>query len=171
MRGWLEEFGPRLYRFAWRLSGDAHIAEDLAQETLLRAWRNRDTLRDPERLRIWLFRICANLWRDEGRKRKVRGPRLAPETVEHDRAMQHPWVNPSETRDETAQVLTAIAQLPERQREVLHLAACEGLNAIQIAEVLETTPGAVRSSLSLARQEVRRTLAARATVQEISHER
>lgn len=171
MSSWLEEFGPRLYRFAWRLSGDPHVAEDLAQETLLRAWRSRDSLRDPERLRIWLFRICANLWRDEGRKRSVRGPLLAPETVEHDRAMQSPWTSTSETRDETSQVLAVMAELPQRQREILHLAACEGLNAIQIAEVLETTPGAVRSSLSLARQGVRRALQERTSVREVSHER
>lgn len=170
MTEWLEEYGPRLYRFAWRLSGDAHLAEDLAQETLLRAWRSRENLRDPTRRRVWLFRICANLWRDEGRRQKARGPRLSTDATEHDRAMQYHWHNPTEASEETAVILAAITNLPDRQREALHLAACEGLNAIEIAEVLETTPGAIRSSLSLARQNVRRELERREEAKEISHE-
>ena len=68
MRNLLEQYVPRLYRFALRLTNDHHAAEDLTQETMLRAWQNRSRLRDPERARVWLFRIAANLWRDQTRR-------------------------------------------------------------------------------------------------------
>src|SRR5690348_5337242 len=64
----LEEWVPRVYRFALRLSNDLHTAEDLAQETFLRAWRHRERLRDKRAARVWLFRITANIWRDQLRR-------------------------------------------------------------------------------------------------------
>src|SRR3989304_8552329 len=60
----LEEHVPRVYRFALRLTGNRHEAEDLTQETFLRAWRHRRRLRDRSAARVWLFAIAANLWRD-----------------------------------------------------------------------------------------------------------
>ena len=66
----LEEWAPRVYRFALRLCNDPHIAEDLAQETFLRAWRHRGRLRDERVARVWLFRITANLWRDQLRRNR-----------------------------------------------------------------------------------------------------
>src|SRR5205823_7678639 len=53
----LEEWVPRVYRFALRLSNDLHTAEDLTQETFLRAWRDRERLRDERAARAWLFRM------------------------------------------------------------------------------------------------------------------
>lgn len=160
----------RLFRFAWRLSGDMHLAEDLAQETLCRAWRSRDQLRDPDRRRVWLFRICANLWRDEGRRRSLRGSRTGLDLSHCESIMQQSLNNPSESREEAGIVLSAMALLPERQREVLHLVACEELAISDVAEILGTTPGAVRSSLSLARQHVRQHLESRSRIEEVSHE-
>lgn len=59
----------RLYGYCVRLTGDPHDAEDLAQETLLRAVRSRTELREPARLKAWLFAIATNCWRDIGRAR------------------------------------------------------------------------------------------------------
>ena len=64
----LEAWVPRVYRFALRLCNDPDAAADLTQETFLRAWRRRDRLRDERAARVWLFRIAANLWRDQLRR-------------------------------------------------------------------------------------------------------
>lgn len=170
---WLEEFGPRVYRFAWRLTGDAVLAEDLTQETILRAWRERASLRDRERTRVWLFRICANLWKDDRRRQRVRRAALERRGAEGSMPAVTFSSVPSEQREEVQRVLDAMARLPDRQREVLHLAACEQLTPLEIAEVLGLAPGAVRASLSLARQRVRRLLDASldgAAVMEVDHD-
>ena len=57
-----------------------------------------------------------------------------------------------------ARALAAMDQLPPRQRQVLHLVTCEGLSLAEVSEVLEVEPSAVKSSLSLARKEMRRRL-------------
>jgi RNA polymerase sigma-70 factor (ECF subfamily) len=59
----------RLYGFCVRLTGDIRDAEDLLQETLLRAMRGYVELRDPERAKAWLFAIATNTWRDTARAR------------------------------------------------------------------------------------------------------
>jgi len=59
----------RLYGFCVRLTGDIPDAEDLLQETLLRAMRGYAELRDPERAKAWLFAIATNTWRDTARAR------------------------------------------------------------------------------------------------------
>ena len=154
MRGLLEEHVPRVYRFALRLTGDRHQAEDLTQETFLRAWRGRKRLRDPDALRLWLFKIAVNVWRDRTRRAR-RAPRPTDASLD-DR--EGPAVSPVEQaaqHEEAARALAAIDSLPPRQREVLYLCACEELSIGQIAEVLQVSPEAVKSSLSLARKGMR----------------
>src|SRR5438067_2836878 len=74
----LDEWVPRVYRFALRLCRDRHAAEDLTQETFLRAWRRRGRLRDERAARAWLFRITANLWRDQVRRGRLPVARAGP---------------------------------------------------------------------------------------------
>jgi RNA polymerase sigma-70 factor (ECF subfamily) len=153
VRELLEQFVPPVYRFALRLTGgDRHAAEDLSQETLLRAWRYREKLREDRLARVLLFRITANLWRDQLRRERVRRTRRppAPAPALPDRGAQE--------REEADRALRALDALPERQREVLYLSVCEGLSIAQIAEVLQIGGGAVKSSLSLGRQRLRATL-------------
>jgi RNA polymerase sigma-70 factor (ECF subfamily) len=153
----LEPWVPRVYRFALRLSNDPHAADDLTQETFLRAWRQRGRLRDERAARVWLFRITANLWRDlvrRGRSPVARagplggtepGPALAPECL-------------AAGREDLGRALHAMAELPPRQREVLHLGACEGLTAAEVGEVLGISADAAKANLSLARKAIRQQL-------------
>lgn len=152
-----EEFVPQVYRFALRLTQDSHTAEDLTQETFLRAWTGRQHLREPRSLRVWLFRIAANLWQDQLRRRKSPIAQAAPldheplgTTHAPDRALIH--------QEDLRRALAALDELPARQREVLYLSACEELRPLEIAEILGSTVEAVKANLSLARKKLREAL-------------
>lgn len=135
------------------LCGDQHLAEDLAQEAMLRAVRNVGRLNDPLALKVWLLRIVENLWRDWCRSRRRHPCQSLPE-----REIVHVQIDPLEQvsqAEEVAMTVAAMQSLPERQRSVLHLIACEELTVSETAEVLQIKPEAVRASLSVARAQMR----------------
>jgi RNA polymerase sigma factor (sigma-70 family) len=155
MRELLQEWAPRVYRFARRLTPDADEAEDLTQETLLRAWGRRSDLRNREAVGVWLFRIAANLWTD--RLRRARRP--AREALPEGLPAPGPAPDRLATdREDLGRALRALDALPPRQRQALYLCACEGLSPGAIADVLGITPEAARASLSLARKKLREAL-------------
>jgi RNA polymerase sigma-70 factor (ECF subfamily) len=150
----LEEHVGTLYRYALRLAGQQDAAEDLTQETLLRAWRGRHQLRDAELLRVWLLRIATNLWTDQVRRGKSIPraleseppcPRPAPSTI----------IN---KREQVKLALAAMDELPPRQRQVLYLVTCEGLSHEEVATIAGVSAASVKANLSLARKEMRRRL-------------
>ncbi len=157
MSNGLEAWVPRVYRFALRLCGDPHAADDLTQETFLRAWRQRGRLRDDRAARVWLFRIAANLWRDRLRRGRSPVARAGPLQDTAPDAAQPPE-RLAAGREELGRALDALAALPPRQREVLHLSACEGLTAAEVAAVLGISADAAKASLSLARKAMRQQL-------------
>jgi RNA polymerase sigma-70 factor (ECF subfamily) len=154
----LEEWAPRVYRFALRLCDDPHAAEDLTQETFLRAWRHRDRLRDPRAGPVWLFRITANLWRDRLRRGRLAVGQAGP-LQENQPARTEAPDQVASHREELQRALDALRALPPRQREVLYLSAGEQLSTAEIAEVLGIGPDAVKASLWLARKYLRERLA------------
>jgi RNA polymerase sigma-70 factor (ECF subfamily) len=153
----LQEYVPRVYRFALRLTHDPHAAEDLTQETFLRAWRRRALLRHPDALRVWLFRIATNLWRDQLRRSKRPVSQAGP--LPADFADGSPSPERSvEDQEDLRRAIEALEGLPERQREVVYLSACEGLSAAEISVVLGISNEAVKASLCLARKKLRQEL-------------
>lgn len=157
MRTLLEEYVPHVYRFALRLTRNSHQAEEITQETFVRACRRRHQLRDPNAARVWLLRIAVNLWRDQVRKEKRRPERTDASIDEH----QSNTVLPDREvidREDVQRALETMDSLPSRQREVLYLRACEQLSLAEIARVLQISPEAVKASLSLARKKMRRQL-------------
>jgi RNA polymerase sigma-70 factor (ECF subfamily) len=150
----LEELIPRVYRFALRLVRNQHMAEDLAQEALLRAWRQRKTLRDAGTMRTWVFRITVNVWRDWLRRSGSPVAKAACLVAPVAMAGEDPSLLAAE-QESLRRVLAALDDLPERQRQVLYLRACEGLSIAEIAEVLDSNPNAVKVNLSLARKQMR----------------
>jgi RNA polymerase sigma-70 factor (ECF subfamily) len=153
----LEELAPRIYRFALRLTCDSHAAEDLTQETLLRAWRRRDRLREPHAARVWLFAIAVNLWRDALRRGRHLAGRAGPLVGDPVGRVLAPDADAARQED-LRRALDAMDALPERQREVLYLSACEGLALAEVASVLGITASAAKASLSLARRKLREEL-------------
>lgn len=159
MREKLVELLPGLYRYVYRLCGETHLAEDLAQEAVVRAMKCMDQLDSPAALRVWLFRIGSNVWRDHCRRSNRR------KTYEDDvriqslparlTASEREPVDVVDQREQVELAHQAIVRLPERQRMVLTLVVCEELSHREIAEVLDISPDAVKANLSAARANMR----------------
>lgn len=154
----LAEFLPHVYRFALRLTGDQHQAEDLTQETLLRAWEKRSQLKDERATRVWLFRIANNLWRDGLRRSGSKKDKTQSLTGAIDELVSTSNQRPDNTleqREELEHVLGLMKSLPTRQRTVLYLIAVEELSLGEASDVLEIDKNAAKVSLSLARKKMR----------------
>jgi RNA polymerase sigma factor (sigma-70 family) len=139
----------RLRLLAARMLGDGTEAEDVVQETLLRAYLGLTDLRDPARFGAWLAGITLNLARMTLRRRA---------TYERALARVGPISNP-DVFEERDLVRHAVEVLPARERDVVVLHYVEGLACDEIAELLGTTPGAVRVRLHRARAHLREELA------------
>lgn len=137
---------PRVMAYASRLlSGDRAEAEDVAQETMLRLWRIAAEWRQGEsKVTTWAYRVATNLCIDRQRSRRRKGH------VDLDDAPELPEPGPgAESRLQDAQRLdalhTALAALPDRQRQAVVLRHIEGLTNPDIAQILEIGVEAVES--------------------------
>lgn len=142
----------------YRLCGDAHLAEDMAQEAFLRAWINLPTFHSQSSLRNWLYRIAVNAALDVLRRK-------TEEPVEDERMQmvtdQAP--GPEAALIEKEQVLLlqqAMKSLPEAARSVLVLREYGELSYQEIAAVLDIPLGTVMSRLNYARNRLRELLKA-----------
>jgi RNA polymerase sigma-70 factor (ECF subfamily) len=147
---------PRLRRYARVLSGDAHRADDLVQDTLARAWEKRALWQAGSDLRAWLFTIMHNVFVNEraAARRDARTVSI-DETGEAGEVWQIPVRGNQQARVELAEVLKQVGRLPDDQREVLLLAAVEELRYEEIAAMLAIPMGTVMSRLSRARGRLR----------------
>ena len=146
----LPESGPLAFRIARSVLRNDADAEDVAQESLLRAYRKLDRLRDRTRFRAWLVRITYRLALDRARARKRSQEREALWVRETARSS----VAPGAGGDFQAQLEKAVEELPEKLRIVLLLAAMEGHTMEEIAALLDVPPGTVKSRLFFARKKV-----------------
>lgn len=161
-----------LIAHCYRMLGSVHDAEDLVQETYLRGWRGYQAFEERAALKTWLYRIAttACLRALENRARRVLPAGLGDGSMDPDvdldaTAGAHAWLEPipdammfkGPEEDVTAKqsvrlaVMTALQELPARQRAVLILRDVVQFSAAEVAELLETTPAAVNSSLQRAR--------------------
>lgn len=118
----LMSFAPRVYGLLVRLVGRPDVAEDLMQETMLRAFRSLDTYRPEGKFRAWIFRIAVNLARDWIRRRP-REPSSSPDEGSDPLASAPaPETSPEAAilrGERAARVEAALARLPLADREVL----------------------------------------------------
>lgn len=138
---------------AYRLCGDASLADDAAQETFLRAWQALGKYEHRGSMRNWLLRIVTNVVTDS--LRRPQPAYLDPSDV------PSPAESPSEAAERhelRARVQQAVLNLPRAARAALILREFEGLSYAEIAEVLDVPVGTVMSRLHYARQALRRTL-------------
>ncbi len=165
-------FRAELIAHCYRMLGSVHDAEDLVQETYLRGWRGYPAFEERAALRTWLYRIAttACLRALENRARRVLPAGLGDGSIDPDASLDgnagaHVWLEPipdalmfetPETAVTAKQsvrlaVMTALQELPARQRAVLILRDVVHFSAAEVAELLATTPAAVNSSLQRAR--------------------
>ena len=135
-----------VYRFSLYLSGNLAMAEDLTAETFARAWVARERIRVGS-IKAYLLMIARNLYRDAARGRTDTS---LPEHL--DLADSRPGPEASlQARDELQRVLSALAQIPEHEREVLLMATVEGLSHQAIAVALDLSVEAVKVRVHRAR--------------------
>jgi RNA polymerase sigma-70 factor (ECF subfamily) len=151
-----------LYRVGRRLTGENADAEDLVQETLLRAWRGWAGFTQGSNARAWLLTILRNTFISRWRTRRKEGisiPLDDADPVALQRAV--PAEDPEGRYFDTlvdAQVIAAVDALPVEYREALTLSDIEGLPYAEVAEVLGIPVGTVKSRLFRARRQLQRRL-------------
>jgi len=162
-----EPFMASLYSTAVRLTGNRADAEDLVQETYLRAYRSYATFQEGTNLRAWLFRILTNAHINRYRARQRR-----PEETELDdiddlylyRRLREESRYGRSAEDQLlesfseAEVVAAVEALPEAYRMAVLLADVEGFSYKEIAEMLEIPVGTVMSRLHRGRKALQKEL-------------
>jgi RNA polymerase sigma-70 factor (ECF subfamily) len=156
------EHSGRVYRLAYRLTGNRQDAEDLTQDVFVRVFRSLDSF-EPGNFAGWLHRITTNLFLDrarraarirmdgfaEGAENQILGHDIVPEDAVNDAGFD-------------ADVEAALASLPEKFRVAVVLCDIEGLSYDEIADVLGVKVGTVRSRIHRGRMQLRDALAHRA---------
>lgn len=171
--GFAEEALPHLdavYRFAIRLSGSADDAEDLVQETFLRAFRSWDQYTRGTNAKSWLFTICRNVFLRR-RERAKRHEEILSETATRTESAAAAVVNPVWSSLQSVdpegdffesivdeRIITAIGELPEEYRTAVVLSDIEGLAYAEIAELMEVPLGTVKSRLFRGRRRLQQML-------------
>lgn len=153
LRALHDEHAPALWRYVVRLTGDAALADDVVQETLLRAWRLPRVLDQSETsARAWLFTVARNLVIDDRRSARHRHEFTTdqlPEQLTGDQtsALLDSWL-----------VADALAGLSREHRAVVICAYYRGQSVAETARLLDIPPGTVKSRLHYALRAMRLTL-------------
>ena len=137
---------PSLRAFAISLSGNVDRADDLVQETLLRAWANLNSFEPGTNMSAWLFTILRNLFRSEYRKRRRE---VADSEGTYAETLK---TQPEQTsRVEFEEFRTALAKLPADQREALILVGASGFSYEEAAGICGCAVGTIKSRVNRAR--------------------
>ncbi len=149
----LESGRGRLFRMAYAWSHNQDIADEVVQETMIKAMHNVDKIKNIDALDSWLFRVLSNCFIDLCRKRRdeidideiVLLEQNTPETVNLQNEM-------------LISVRAAIARLPIKHRQVITLIDIESFSYGDVASILDVPQGTVMSRLNRARQSLKKTL-------------
>lgn len=169
----MERYRRELQVHCYRMVGSMHDAEDMVQETFLRAWDRRSTFRGDSSLRAWLYRIATNACIDLIRQRG----RVITVDPREGEVVEVPWLEPypdsllpdagdpasATVAKETIELayIAAIQHLPPSQRAVLLLRDAIGWSAKETAELLDISVAAANSALQRARETLGKRVASR----------
>ncbi|MFZ0335555.1 MAG: sigma-70 family RNA polymerase sigma factor [Candidatus Acidiferrales bacterium] len=161
----VERYSQRLFRLAYRMAGNENDAEELVQETFLRAYRNLARFEARSNFGTWLYRICANCSLDHLRKRRPQNE--AQELDNPDGAMSaDDLTNPSPSPERLFlsgemryELEAALGQLTTTERTAFALRHHEGLSIEEISEILGLRISATKNAVFRGVQKLRRALA------------
>nr|WP_222530254.1 RNA polymerase sigma factor [Azospirillum sp. 412522] len=139
---------PRLWRYGFVLSRQRDWADDLVQQTCLRALERHRQFQPGSRIDHWLFAILNSVWLNEVRSRRVR---FGQGTVDAEASLEVDGAREAEAKVLAGQVMRLVGDLPEAQRAAVFLAYVEGLTYREVAAVLDVPVGTVMSRLAAAR--------------------
>ncbi|UCG56308.1 MAG: RNA polymerase sigma factor [Phycisphaerales bacterium] len=140
----------RLWRYAYRLTGDSGAAWDVTQESWLSIIRGIRRLNDPARFKAWVYRIVTNKVNDWIRKSKAL-PRCEAGTIDQEQTVQE-----QVRSDSTSDLHIIMRRLPAQHRTILSLYHLEGLGIAEVARVLQIPTGTVKSRLHKARRQLKK---------------
>lgn len=152
----MDRYGGALLHFAHRLTGDMQLAEEIWQDTMLKAWQQASSFRVDGHLKAWLFRVARNNAIDHMRKKRVPVEEYtvcletAATTFRPEKEAERSWLS--------AEVYEAIDDLPPAYREVIDLRFFHQLCYQEIAGVLGIPLGTVKSRLNYAIQRLTKIL-------------
>jgi len=165
----IEHFRPKIFQYSWLMCGDREDAEEVAQDALLKVFENLDQLREPEKVRPWVFRIAKNACLMKRRKSVFAPSRelsldefIPARDGSIGRLQIADWSNLPDNqvlRSELSGVLgAAIGELPESYRSVILLRDVEELSTQETAQILDVSEDVVKTRLHRARLAVRKKL-------------
>ncbi|MCO8028830.1 RNA polymerase sigma factor [Brevundimonas diminuta] len=147
---------PRMLSLAQRMLGDAAEAEDVAQEAMLRAWKQAPRWTPGQaRFDTWLHRVALNLCYDRLRRRREIATDVMPDHIDDGPAPDRGLL----AAETGTQVQAALSRLPPRQREAIVLCHYQELGNIEAAALMEISVEALESLLSRGRRALRTALA------------
>ena len=156
MKALYDEHAAVLWRYAVRLTGDASMAEDIVQETLLRAWQHPEVIGDTERSsRAWLFTVARNMIIDDRRSARHRN---VVGSIDEEGAPEQSTPDEVNAALDRLLIADAMAQLSTEHRAVIERSYYRGWTTVQIAADLEIAEGTVKSRLHYAVRALRLTL-------------
>jgi RNA polymerase sigma-70 factor (ECF subfamily) len=145
----IDQHADAVYRVAFGILHDRGLAEDVVQETMVKAWRSLDTFRGDSSLRTWVLRIAHHTSISAVRRRRDQA--MAPEDLPDSPSDEDPGARAA-ARDELRAVGDALSGLDEVTRSIVVLREVEGLSYQQIADTLEIPVPTVKTRLLRARR-------------------
>ncbi len=141
------KYRKQVYAVAYRFAGNAEEADDLAQETFIKAYENLRRFRNEASFKTWLLRIAANLsinMTKSGRIAKDSG--AAPDDSWRGESQGHVLDGLVESERKRA-LRAAIGRLPPKQRQTLLLKTYEHMTCEEVAQIMKCSPGTVKANL------------------------
>jgi RNA polymerase sigma-70 factor, ECF subfamily len=153
VRALYDEHAAALWRYALRLTGDASRAEDVVQETLLRAWQHPEVMTDSQRSpRAWMFTVARNMIIDEQRSPRIR---KFGGSLDESGAPEQSAPDEVDAALDRMLIADAMAQMSAEHRAVVERSYYRGWTTAQIAEDLQIAEGTVKSRLHYALRALR----------------
>ena len=144
-----QRFERQITAYLYRMTGDSHTADDLSQETFIRAWQHFAQLRDPTAVRAWLYRIATNLALKLNDRRQAHPAAILDDTL--------PGASdPGRRIAERDRIQQALLTLTPKQRSVLILHEVHGLSCDEVGQLLHLSRDAVKMAIWRGRGQFRK---------------